>query len=152
MRVRGYVPFPTEADRPYSPSVSEPVDEQLGRLQRTFTAGLIWHGRDDLPGAHGRREPFVRGLNETDYSFAIREFQGRRCVVLEFGHDSAPGVRFVHRFRPPHPDDEDFSDVHFMENVETGKLTRSRTRASQDASVVWTDFSWGFQDEPDIDV
>jgi hypothetical protein len=113
----------------------------LARIQREIAHGVVVR---DTSGAEDVREPWVRGLDERSYELTIEEFEGELCVVLEFGHDEVPGVRFRHRFAPPSDIGEpDYSEVHFVESVETHKLARSRARLGPDVGMVWTDFSWG---------
>lgn len=109
----------------------EAAKEQAERHRQAFAAH--W-GLDDV----GQAEPFVRGL-APDYLFTVEEEGGVACVVVEFSHDSRPGLRFKHRFPPPEWwEDEDYGDVHFMESVDTGKLPRAA--AADGASPVWTGF------------
>lgn len=120
------------------------AQEQLATLKRRFDAGSPWVEIDASEVPRDRREPFVPGLDESNYEFSVQEFAGQACVVLEFSNDEAPGVRFLHRF-PPRDDTGalDDSDSAFMEGVECRWLTRSRARMGPEATLVWTDFSWG---------
>ena len=124
--------------------VRDNVEMQLARLRRALEDGWVCEACDDPTCPPGTRKPLARGLRETDYEFTVEDFVGEACVVLEFSHDEAHGVRFKHRFPPSSiTGDSDYSDVFFMENVETNKLTRSRARVGPEARTLWTDFSWG---------
>jgi hypothetical protein len=92
------------------------VERQRDALEATFQRG--WRRVSD-----GQRRPYVRGLRE-DFTLSVDRSGPVAHVVMLFTHESFPGVRFGHRFRPP-PDE--FEDIEFMEDVETGGLLASLT-------------------------
>jgi hypothetical protein len=120
------------------------VSQQLERIRAIFAAGNLLLEESDPDGSRGARVPFVDGLDESTCEFSVEDFRGVPCVVLEFSHDSAPTVRFLHRFRPPGlVEDDDDGTYELVEGVDCQWLLRSRVRVGADATLVWTDFSWG---------
>jgi hypothetical protein len=121
-----------------------PVLEQAARLRTAFDRGVVWtlHGRGDEQPAY-ERAPVVPGLLP-DYAFTVGDFQGRACVIVEFSLDGGPpGLRWLHRFRPPSPagwQPDVLGD--FQEGVDCW-IGRSLARVPAGTSPVWTDFSWG---------
>ena len=122
------------------------VREQAARLQAAFETGYVWTRRGPRdPCPVEQHEPVVPALLP-DYVFAIQEFRGRPCVVVEFGLEGdPPGLRWLHRFEPvssPAPE-QDESLMSFQEGIDSGWLGRSLARVGAGTSPVWTDFSWG---------
>ncbi|MCU1589666.1 MAG: hypothetical protein JWP11_922 [Frankiales bacterium] len=130
---------------PHNVSVSDVVEEQLARLRGALEHGWVCGECEDPTCPPGTRRQWANGMREDDYEFSLEDFEDQRCVVLEFSAHESPGVRYRHRFPPPPAEGPDYSDVYFMEDVEAGKLARSRARGSSDSTVVWTDFSWRHQ-------
>ncbi len=121
-----------------------PVQEQAARLRAAFDRGVIWtvQSRDDEEPVY-EHAPVVPGL-QPEYAFVVEEFLGRPCVVVEFGLEGGPpGLRWLHRFRPPQSGWQPDVLSGFQEGVECGWIGRSLARVPAGTSPVWTDFSWG---------
>lgn len=120
------------------------VQEQAARLRAAFEAGMqrTSYGPGDVPTYD--QVPVVPNLRP-DYGFTVGEFRGRACVVVEFALDGGPpGLRWLHRFRPPPQGAGWQPDVlsWFQEGVDCW-MGRSLARVPAGTSPVWTDFSWG---------
>lgn len=159
MIVSGYLPIPSLYDpravehdirhHPQVPSRQLLVNQQRSRIQAMFETGNFLVEGDGPESVLGARVPFVDGLDESSYEFSIQDFEGEPCVVVEFSHESAPTVRFLHRFRPlgVFEDDHDAGTSDLLEGVACSWLMRSRARVGPGATLVWTDFSWGHPNE-----
>jgi hypothetical protein len=116
----------------------------LNREEHEYLQRLRAGGRrgDPLPAAPAIREPFIDGFAE-DFELRIVGADDGAHVVILFSHELWPGIRFGHRFPPPHEADG-YEEIWLKEEVETGALARQMGQhpPSDDDGIVWTGWGW----------